>query len=232
MDVVDRATFVETMKVKCPACHVESFVNDDECEELEVQTDLVTCCNCGTSFSLVDFPPHGASFEQLPNGFRVGAPTRSWRALSLLIVPLIFFFAGFSNVKNHEMESLFDLLFLLLVIWLVTLCAIIVAGKVELLLTGDRLRLFVGIGSLGWSRNYPLSDFSAVRIEKRYRRSTVILLLGKYGVRFGSLLSPKKRFFVLNAVARMLREREHMPAATGLEFASQQSSTRLAQSHH
>jgi hypothetical protein len=201
------------MKVKCPSCHTGLVLKDEE--ETDIETDLATCYSCGATFSVVNFPPPGTWFEQLPNGFHVGASTRSWQGL--IFIPFIYLWAKMpnSNIYWEQIRSgqftpgnLYpSLLFLLGSLWFVVSFPMTVAGKIELLQIDDGLKLFIGIGSLGWSRNYLWSDFNTVRIDS-FPKRTVIVLVGKRKVVFGSLLNSQKRIFVLNVLQKMLRDKQ------------------------
>ena len=194
-------------------------------------TDVALCRHCGKTFSfselvhgaeigVVDLnnPPAGAWFEQLADGFRVGASTRSWTALFL--VPFTCVWAGGSlggiyggqlvSGKFQLSISLFGIPFLIGSIFLISACAMMVAGKVEVIRRGDRLSVFSGVGFLGWTRNYSWSDFSAVREDNgrgglnRNRQSVSIVLEGKQRAAFGSGLNEQRRFFVMNALRQAL----------------------------
>lgn len=216
------------MKITCPSCRSTIAMDD-----VNVSTDLALCRSCGKTFSFSEIvggsataapdlsaPPSGAWFELLPQGFRVGASTRSWMALFL--VPFTCVWAGMSlsgiyggQIKSGHFDpfsSLFGLPFLIGSIALVAWCAMTVAGKVELSQREDRLSVFIGVGPLGWSRNFLWSDFTSVREDSRRggynwnRQGQVIVMEGKRRVAFGSMWSEERRYFVLSALQKMLRD--------------------------
>lgn len=207
------------MDIACPSCRSAISM-----EDVNVSTDLALCRRCGKTFSFSQLannsasggpdltaPPAGAWFEQLPDGFRTGGTTRSWMALFL--IPFTCVWAGgslgcifgrqFASGEFDPMSSLFGLPFLLGSIFLIGMCAMTVAGKVEIAQRGDRLSIFVGVGWLGWTRNYSWSDFSAVREDRSLSGfnwnglGRMILLEGKRRAAFGSTLSEERRYFVL-----------------------------------
>jgi hypothetical protein len=90
------------MDAACPLCR-SAIAADD----INVATDIALCRRCGKTFSFSELvggspgaavdlttPPSGAWFEQLGDGFRVGATTRSWTAL--FVIPFTCVWSGFS----------------------------------------------------------------------------------------------------------------------------------------
>lgn len=128
-----------------------------------------------------------------------------------------------TQIKSGHLDpfsSLFGLPFLIGSIFLIAWCAMTVAGKVELSQREDRLSVFLGVGSLGWSRNFPWSDFTSVREDSRRSRynwngqGQIIVMEGKRRVAFGSMLSEEKRYFVLSALRKMLRDTNRAQPST------------------
>ena len=163
-------------------------------------------------------PPAGAWYEPAADGFSAGATTRSWMAL--FIVPFTCVWAGGSMfgiygtqlVKGHFSLglSLFGLPFLLGSIFLVSWCAMSVAGKVTVSAHGDRLAIFTGVGPLGVTRIANLSDFKTAREDWGYgsmngnQQSRVIRLEGARAMAFGSMLSIQRRYFLVSALQSAL----------------------------
>jgi hypothetical protein len=118
------------------------------------------------------------------------------------------------------MLSLFGLPFLIGSVFLLGHCAMTVAGKVELSQSEDRLKLFMGVGPLGWTRSYLWSDFNSVREGNHRsgftwnRQAPVILLEGKRRAAFGSMWNEGRRYFVLSALRQMLRNANRANSAT------------------
>lgn len=221
-------TFFKLMSLLCPLCHC-TIAKDD----INVSTDLAMCRACGETLSFSELvgvsvraapdlaaPPAGAWFEHISGGFRLGASTRSW--MGAFYIPFTCVWSGgslsgiygkqFASGHFDPSTSLFGLPFLIGTFFLIGMCAMTVAGKVELSQTEDRLSVFTGIGMVGWSRTYAWSDFSTVREDasRGFNRNrmgqTAIVLEGKRRLAFGSLLSENRRYFVLSALRKMLRD--------------------------
>jgi len=159
-------------------------------------------------------PPAGAWYEPAGDGFTAGASTRSWMAL--FIVPFTCVWSGGSMTGIYGTQlmkgqfnlpmSLFGLPFLIGSIFLVSWCAMSVAGKVTISVHGDRLAVFTGIGPFGLTRTANLSDFKSVREDfgnrsmNSNRASRVIRLEGARSMAFGSMLSNERRYFLVGAL--------------------------------
>jgi hypothetical protein len=209
-------------------------------DDVNVATDVALCRHCGKTCSFSELvhgtaigaadltaPPSGAWFEQLANGFRAGATTRSWAALFL--VPFTCVWSGGSlggiygtqifSGKFNPFMSLFGLPFLIGSVFLISSCAMMLAGKVEVLRRGDDLSIFTGVGVLGWTRKYSWSDFSAAREDtSRYgsnwnRQNSVIVLEGQRRAAFGTMLNAERRYFLLSALRQNLNHSSHVQAA-------------------
>jgi hypothetical protein len=119
---------------------------------------------------------------------------------------------GTQLMKGHFnlSMSLFGLPFLIGSIFLVSWCAMSVAGKVTVSVHGDRLAIFTGVGPLGITRTANLSDFKTVREDFGYgsmntnRASRVIRIEGTRAMAFGSMLSTERRYFLLGALKTAL----------------------------
>ncbi len=228
--------FCSLMNITCPSCRSTISMDD-----VNVSTDLALCRSCGKTFSFSEIvggvgtavpdlsaPPRGAWFEESANGFRAGASTRSWMAL--FIVPFTCVWSGGSlggiygtQIRSGHFDpgsSLFGLPFLLGSFWLLGMCAMNVAGKVEVVRSEDRVSVFIGVGQLGWTRSFLWSDFSSVREDGsrgRFnwnRQAQAIVLEGKRRVAFGSMLSEERRYFVLSALRKVLRSANRAQASS------------------
>ncbi len=220
----------------CPACKSSIPIDD-----INVSTDIALCRTCGKTFSFSEFvrgsttggpdlssPPRGAWFEQFSQGFRVGASARSWMAVFL--VPFTCVWAGFAlssiygkQIKSGHLDpfaSLFGLPFLIGSCFLIGMCAMTLAGKVEISQIEDRLTIFIGVGLLGWSRRFLWSDFTSVREDSRLSgfnfngRGSIIVLEGKRRVAFGTMLSEERRYFVVSALQKMLKNSARIQSLT------------------
>ena len=163
-------------------------------------------------------PPAGAWYTPTVDGFTAGASTRSWMAL--FIVPFTCVWSGGSMTGIYGTQlmkghfnlpmSLFGLPFLIGSIFLVSWCAISVAGKVTISVHGDRLAIFTGVGPFGLTRTANLSEFKSVREDFGYgsmntnRASRVIRLEGTRAMAFGSMLSNERRYFLVGALKTAL----------------------------
>jgi len=166
----------------CPSCRSEIAI-----EDINVSTDIALCRSCDRTFSFSEIvggrspaggaelnsPPRGAWFEQLPNGFRVGAATRSWMALFL--VPFTCVWAGMSlsgiygrqilSRNFNAFDSLFGPPFLIGSCLLIGMCAMTVAGKVEISKTDDQLKVLRELAlSAGQETSYGLASHLYERI--------------------------------------------------------------------
>ena len=228
------------MDVLCPSCRSRIAPDD-----INVATDVALCRSCGNTFRLSEIigaipsssfdlgsPPRGAWFEPLPDGFTASATTRTWMAL--FIVPFTCVWSGLSMsgiygsqiVKGHFnlFSSLFGMPFLIGTIFLVSWCAMCVAGQVVITRRSDQLTIFTGVGSIGWTRACSLSDFSIVREgyagmgnwNWNNRQGPAIRLEGKRAVAFGSMLSTERRYFLIGILRSAL---SGQPATPGFAMA-------------
>lgn len=210
------------MSTTCPACR--SMIATDD---INVSTDLALCRSCGKSFRFseivgelaaagpdLNVPPAGAWYQPLPDGFTVGATTRTWQAA--FIIPFTCVWSGFSMsgiygsqfAKGHFDlgSSLFGLPFIFGTCMLLSMCALYTAGKVVVTLRSGRLSIFTGVGPVGWTRSYSWTEFKTVREElssgvfNTNRRGKCVYLEGSRRVGFGSLLSDDRRYFVASAL--------------------------------
>jgi len=210
------------MSTTCPVCR-STIATDD----INVSTDLALCRACGKSFRFSEIvselavsgpdlnaPPAGAWYQPLPDGFTVGASTRTWQAAFL--IPFTCVWSGFSMsgiygsqiAKGHFDlgSSLFGIPFLIGTCVLISLCALYSAGRVAVTLSSGRLSIFTGVGLIGWTRSYSWSEFRTVREDltsgafNTNRRGKSIYLEGSRRVGFGSLLSDERRYFVASAL--------------------------------
>jgi hypothetical protein len=90
----------------------------------------------------------------------------------------------------------------------------IVAGSFLIVRSGDDCELFLGIVRFGWRRNFRWSDLASVfevdEVSGRSRVQLIELRLRfdpRETLRFGCLLSPEKRRFVIAALRAKLAKR-------------------------
>jgi hypothetical protein len=214
------------MDTTCPICRSAIAIDD-----VNVATDMALCRRCGKTFSFSELvqgssigaadlksPPNGAWFEQLADGFRAGASTRSWMAVFLVPFTCVWSGMSLSGLYGKQIvagkfdpgTSFFGLPFLIGSVVLIASCAMMIAGKIEVLRRGDQLSVFTGVGMLGWTRTYSWSDFSAAREESGRngfnwnQRNAAIVLEGKRRAAFGVMLNEERRYFLLSAVRQAL----------------------------
>lgn len=221
------------MEVICPSCRSRIAPDD-----INVSTDVALCRSCGNTFRLSEIigaipstsidlhsPPSGAWYTPTAAGFTAGATTRTWTAL--FIIPFTCVWSGFSmsgiygsQIVKGEFNlssSIFGIPFLLGTVFLVSWCVMSVAGNVTITKRSDQLTIFTGVGSIGWTRTCPLSDFSTVREgypgmgtwNWNGRQRPAIRLEGKRAVAFGSMLSTERRYFLLKVLQTALRDSIH-----------------------
>lgn len=218
------------MEVFCPSCRTRIAPAD-----INVSTDVALCRSCGNTFRLSEIigaipsssidlhsPPSGAWYTPTADGFTAGATTRTWTALFLIPFTCVwsggslFGIYGTQIVKGQFSlaTSLFGIPFLLGTILLVSMCATSVAGKLTITRHSDRLSIFFGVGSIGWTRTCSLSDFSTVREgypgfgnwNWSNRQGPSIRLEGKRAVAFGSMLTTDRRYFLLQVLQTALHD--------------------------
>lgn len=231
------------MPYHCPVCG--AHIGHDD---INPDSDRAVCRHCGTvsSFRQIEAaaeallppspaapiydlanPPKGTWFRQLPDGFNLGASTRSWGALMfVLVIPflsvvmarLVAELTGALPSRRNDSPFLGIVYLSLLLLISVVSFVMGVAGKVDLNVTQGKLIIFTGVGPIGWHRSYPWSDFRTVReADKQYSSklpTATVQLGGKYGVTFGAFLEGARRQFIINALRQMLQEADHTVASS------------------
>jgi hypothetical protein len=214
------------MDIKCPSCRSTIPIDD-----INVSTDLALCRTCGRTFRFSEIvdqdmgrgvdlasPPPGTWYEQLPDGFTVGATTQSWIALFLIPFTCVWSGGSMYGIYGTQIRSghfslfpsLFGVPFFLGTCGLVTMCLMLSAGKVSITKSADRLYIFAGVGWLGITRNYAWSDFRSVRegfggnSYNFNRQQRTLALEGKRRITVGSMWSENRRYFVLCVVRSQL----------------------------
>lgn len=211
------------MDVICPGCSAPI-----PAEDINVVTDVALCRACGEASpfsSLVHAPQPGAAPATPPGAWsiddgvelRIGAATRS--PMALVFVPFLLVWSGgslgviygsqiLSGTFNPAMSA-FGLPFLVGSLIFGSLTAMFVCGKVEIRLRGEEGRVFTGIGPLGRSRHFHLSEFTritegyvGVRINKRERVS--IILDGSRRMTFGAMLNDARRYFLIESLRPLI----------------------------
>jgi hypothetical protein len=207
--------------LSCPRCDHEIPAS-----QINVASDVAVCRDCDHAFVLSDqlragpaappiaLPP-GAWLEELPDGFRAGASTRSstaWLFVPLMILwSTVMLLGDFGHKQPHPRTSPFFILMFVTVggsFWTAALMAL--AGRCAIAVRGDDAELFVGIGALGLRRRFRWSQVRAIREVPSSLRypggaASSLCIEGATSLTFGSGLSDTRRAFLLHALRRHLR---------------------------
>lgn len=216
------------MKVICPQCGFALAASN-----MNVATDVAVCPECDNAFAIsaivaagfqfdlsgfdIAQPPQGVWFEETVSGWRVAATTRS--PIAWFLVPFMCVWSGFSlggiygtQIVNGEFNlamSLFGIPFLLGTLLFGSIALMAVCGRVVVAVERGNGRVFVGVGPCGWTRRFDWNAITAVEEEYPgydYSGSTgvAISLVGQSRVKFGSMLTEARRYFVLQTLRKLL----------------------------
>jgi len=209
------------MRVACPKCHLML-----ESEQINVATDVAFCPTCNEGFrlsecldspkadnSVVDSPPNGAWISEDFQGAIVGASTRS--PVAFFLVPFMCVWSGGSiggiygtQIASGKFDltmSLFGIPFLLGTLLFGSIALMAVCGKVVVKLSRENSSIFLGVGSIGWTRRFNWSEMDKIsetpsNVQYPGGQGVGITLEGKTRIKFGTNLSEKRRYFMLNAL--------------------------------
>ena len=151
--------------------------------------------------------------EQGARGFSLGASTRA--PFAFAYVPFVCVFSvvtlgwiygtQIASGEFHLGRSLsgIPLVLVCIVFWTIALMA--VCGKVVVTVNENEGTVFVGIGPLGWTRSFDWSNVTVIRQEGSCSHylgadNGGILLEGTTRLQFGTNLTEKRRYFMLNAL--------------------------------
>ena len=211
--------------MNCPEC--KSKISK---EEINVQTDLVHCQNCGNIFSLsgqvlngissiydnkfdLSKPPKGAWVEDNGQQVVIGATTRS--PMAFFLVPFMLVWSGGSiggiygtqilSGKFDLFSSLFGIPFLLgsVLFWSIALMSI--WGKVEITLDKLGGTVFTGIGMIGRRKKFLWKDVATISEKaslwkKSGSKNTSIHMEGTSRISFAGGVNSSRMYFLLNAL--------------------------------
>jgi hypothetical protein len=212
------------MQVLCPKCN--QVIEGDN---LNIVTDIARCQKCDEVFVLsslvqtvasgpsdVNDPPRGAWYQDEFNGFTLSSTTRN--PIALFLVPFMCVWSGASlggiygsQILKGQIEwglSLFGIPFLLGTLLIGSITLMTVCGRVVVRVLDSEGSVFTGVGPFGWRRRFDTQQVSAVRVEV-YRtndngNSKTIVLDGPNKLKFGTLLTEKRRDFVANVLRQKL----------------------------
>ena len=227
--ILDLSPFFR-VKIICPNC--DSLIDSGQ---LNVETDVAVCRKCNEGFQLsaliaagqdaeeVDLvnPPRGVWFVNEITGWTVGATTRS--PIAFFLVPFMCVWSGFSlggiygsQIVAGEFNllmSLFGIPFILGTLLFGSLAVMTVVGKVVVSVDRNFGRVFTGVGRIGYAQDFDWNTIT--RIEEdglgyHHAGSTsglVIALIGATRIKFGSMLTDARRYFLLQALRKQLAMR-------------------------
>ena len=216
------------MKAICPACRSQIPP-----EQINVAANVAACAHCGEVFALSSLtetqpaapefdlaePPSGAWYRQEMRGWRIGATTRS--PIAFFLVPFMCVWSGFSlgglygmqivNGKFDLFMSLFGLPFLIGSLLFGGLAAMTVCGRIEVSTSDNEGRVFAGIGPFGWTRRFDWDQITEIKEEVpgyHYTgiRGQVISLVGNTRIKFGSMLSDQRRYYLLQGLRALQQQ--------------------------
>ena len=217
------------MKISCPSCSKRLASSD-----INVASDVAVCPQCGEVFAVssivsagrdvtnfdVRQPPSGVSFYDSGFEWTITASTRS--PIAFFLVPFMFVWSGFSlggiyggqiaAGKFSLLLSLFGIPFLLGTFLFGAIAIMAVCGKIVVSSTRNQGRIFTGVGPLGWTRKFDWGSVNAVEENETLNSSSrrtghTIALVGQTRLKFGSMLSDEKRFYIVQTLRQLLASR-------------------------
>ncbi len=214
--------------ILCPTCNNPVLPAD-----LNIATDVAFCRACNKPFAVSDVvhgytkaqavfdkatPAPGTWFHDDGVETRIGASTRS--PVAFFVVPFAAIWSGFSlgmlygtqivSGKFNIIFSLFGIPFLMgsVIIWSIAL--MLIAGKTEVRIRSGEATVFSGIGALGWTRRFSVSeittireDWSGLRTNRQPRK--MIVLEGARRITLGTMLNESRRYFLLQSLRSVLK---------------------------
>lgn len=168
----------------------------------------------------INQPPSGVRYDNYGMGWRIVSTTRS--AIAFFLVPFMMVWSGFSlggiygsQIAKGEFDltlSLFGIPFVLGTLLFGSFAVLSVIGRTVIRsddMDHDAGSVFLGIGPLGWTTRFRWSE--VIGIEESYasrrngNQSKQITLKRDMGdIQFGSMLSEKRRRYVLHALRQLV----------------------------
>ncbi len=214
---------------KCPFC--QSNISTDD---VSVATDLALCRSCDrtSAFSIIsgsaeisldilEKPPRSIKTEE---NFR-GGKTIIYRKLSpilFFLIPFAAFWSGLSMYGIYGSQlikgefdlaaSLFGLPFLFGTIIMLTAILFLLLGGWKITLSRGAGTVFVGVGSLGWTRYFTYDRetlvsmrATKVRVNNVYQKG-ILIRNGEADFVFGSTLKSDAKQFIAAAIIKEIGE--------------------------
>jgi hypothetical protein len=87
-----------------------------------------------------------------------------------------------------------------------------VCGKLVVTVDGSQGRIFAGVGPIGWTRRFDWTSITAVEEDvmgyhREGNNGLVIALIGQTRIKFGSMLTDPRRYFVLQVLRTQMGNR-------------------------
>jgi hypothetical protein len=217
------------MKVSCPSCSGLLSASD-----INVASDVAVCPHCAEVFAVSSIvsagrqvtnfnvlqPPSGVSFYDSGFEWTITASTRS--PIAFFLVPFMFVWSGFSlggiyggqiaAGKFSLLLSLFGIPFLLGTLLFGSIAIMAVCGKIVISSMRNQGRIFTGVGPIGWTRTFDWGSINAIEENETFNNSSrrtgyTIALVGQTRLKFGSMLSDEKRFYIVQTLRKLLAKR-------------------------
>jgi hypothetical protein len=218
------------MKLLCPKCDVPIPGS-----QLNVQADVGLCRTCDEVFRIsalvtaglesgeadLSDPPSGCWFQNSNTGWTLGTTTRS--PIAFFLVPFLCVWSGFSLGAIYGSQiaagsfdpamSAFGIPFMVGTLIVGSLALMSVIGQIVVTVDRNRGQVFTGVGRIGWKRDF---DWGAMcRVEELgsyfyypWSGGQEVVLIGKTRIRFGSMLTDPRRYFILQALRTLLASRQ------------------------
>ncbi len=220
------------MTARCPKCSGAIAEGD-----LNVSANIARCAACNEVFPLSELvtdktseerasvlappvvdlntPPAGVRYEQTFDGVIVSATTRSCFVIPM--IPFICLWSGgsLSGIYGSQIMkgqfnpamSLFGLPFLAGTVFLVGYVLMGIFGRVEIRLRGDDGEVFTGVGPIGRTKHFQLSEVTGVHMEVTKRSkggiTKQIVIDGPTPIKFGSMLNYARQEFLLAVLKKL-----------------------------
>jgi hypothetical protein len=217
------------MEILCPECDRPFAAS-----EMNVAKDVAVCPECDEAYALSELvadqkvaveefdlgqPPPGVSFERTEIGWRLTSTTRSPVGFILVPFALLWCGVGLPNLYVYLVSGNYDWgqtagasMFCFAALVLTLLALMTTVGRLSV--SGERGEgaVFIGIGPIGWTRRFDWKSIRKVEEENigyRYSGShgLAIALIGQDRTKFGSMLTDRRRYFMVQALRKLLKLR-------------------------